>query len=99
MVGMLLTGIFATKAVNSAGANGLAYGNPDFFFTQVKAMVCAVAYSFIVSYLIFKLINFIIPLRVSDVEEEKGLDLSQHDEKYMHISMSVTEGGLELEKI
>jgi Amt family ammonium transporter len=99
MVGMLLTGIFATKAVNSAGANGLAYGNPDFFFTQVKAMVCAVAYSFIVSYLIFKLINFIIPRRVSDVEEEKGLDLSQHDEKYMHISMSVTEGGLELEKI
>jgi Amt family ammonium transporter len=99
MAGMLLTGIFATKAVNSAGANGLAYGNPDFFFTQLKAMFCAVAYSFIVSFLIFKLINFIVPLRVSDIEEEKGLDLSQHDEKYMHVSMSVTEEGLELEKL
>ncbi len=99
MVGMLLTGIFATKAVNSGGANGLAYGNASFFFIQLKAMLCAVGYSFIVSFLIFKLINFIVPLRVSDIEEEKGLDVSQHNEKYMHISMAVTEDGLELEKV
>ena len=99
MVGMLLTGIFATKAVNSAGANGLAYGNTAFFFTQLKAMLCAVGYSFVVSFLIFKLVNFIVPLRVSDVEEEKGLDVSQHDEKYMHITMTVTEEGLTVENI
>jgi Amt family ammonium transporter len=99
MVGMLLTGIFATKAVNSAGANGLAYGNSAFFFTQLKAMVCAVGYSFIVSYLIFKLVNFIVPLRVSDVEEERGLDVSQHDEKYMHVTMAVTEEGLTVEQL
>jgi Amt family ammonium transporter len=98
MVGMLLTGIFATKAVNSAGANGLAYGNAAFFLTQLKAMLCAVAYSFVVSFLIFKLVNFIVPLRVSDIEEEKGLDVSQHDEKYMHV-LSVTEEGLTLEKL
>jgi len=99
MVGMLLTGIFATKAVNSAGANGLAYGNSAFFFTQLKAMVCAVGYSFIVSYMIFKLVNFIVPLRVSDVEEERGLDVSQHDEKYMHVTMAVTEEGLTVEQL
>ena len=99
MVGMLMTGIFATKAVNSAGADGLAYGNAAFFFTQVKAMLCAVGYSFIVSFLIFKLVNFIVPLRVSDVEEEKGLDVSQHDEKYMHVTMAVSEEGLTVESL
>ncbi len=82
MVGMLMTGIFATTAVNAAGANGLAYHNPSFFFIQVKAMAIAVTYSFVVSYGIFKFVNFIVPLRVSQEEEEEGLDASQHDEKY-----------------
>jgi ammonium transporter, Amt family len=82
MVGMLMTGIFATTAVNAAGANGLAYHNPSFFLIQVKAMAIAVVYSFVVSYGIFKFVNFIVPLRVSQEEEEEGLDASQHDEKY-----------------
>jgi Amt family ammonium transporter len=82
MVGMLMTGIFATTAVNAAGANGLAYHNPSFFFIQVKAMAIAVTYSFVVSYGIFKFVNFIVPVRVSQEEEEEGLDASQHDEKY-----------------
>ncbi|MES2647343.1 MAG: ammonium transporter [Bacteroidota bacterium] len=82
MVGMLMTGIFATKSVNAAGQDGLLYGNAAFFFTQVKAMVIAVGYSFIVSYIIFKFINFIVPLRVSEADEAEGLDASQHDEKY-----------------
>lgn len=82
MVGILLTGIFATKSVNSAGNDGLFYGNPAFFLTQVKALFIVVAYSFVVSFLIFKFINFILPLRVSSEEEEIGLDASQHDERY-----------------
>ena len=82
MVGMLLTGVFATKTVNSAGAEGLFYGNGAFFLTQVKALLIVVTYSFTVSFLIFKFINFILPLRVSIEEEEVGLDASQHDEKY-----------------
>lgn len=90
MVGMLLTGIFATKAVNAAGADGWYMGNFAFFFTQAKAMVIAVAYSFTVSYAIFKLINFIVLLRVSDEEEEAGLDASQHDEKYVQGTLLVT---------
>lgn len=89
MVGMLMTGIFATKAVNAAGNDGLAYGNPAFFLTQLKAMACAVGYSFIVSFLIFKLINFIVPLRVSDEDEAAGLDESQHDEKYVQGTLLV----------
>jgi len=82
MVGMLMTGVFATKTVNGAGAEGLLYGNTDFFITQVKALVIVVAYSFIVSLLIFKAISLMLPLRVSQEEEEIGLDASQHDEKY-----------------
>lgn len=82
IVGMLLTGIFASKTVNAGGNNGWFYGNPEFFFLQVKAVVIVVAYSFTVSYLIFKLINYIQPIRVSSEEEEIGLDRSQHNEKY-----------------
>lgn len=82
MVGMLMTGVFATTTVNAAGANGLLYHNPSFFFIQLKAMAIAVGYSFAVSFLIFKFVNFIVPLRVSQEEEEEGLDASQHDEKY-----------------
>ncbi|MGI9139023.1 MAG: ammonium transporter, partial [Sediminibacterium sp.] len=82
MVGMLMTGIFASKGVNAAGNNGLFYGNPDFFLTQLKAMLIVVAYSFSVSFLIFKFISIIMPLRVTEEDEELGLDASQHDEKY-----------------
>lgn len=83
MVGMLLTGIFASKAINPAGNDGLLYGNFAFFFTQCKALIITVVYSFVVSYIIFKLINYILPIRVSAEEEEKGLDLTQHDESYL----------------
>ncbi len=82
MVGMLMTGIFATKSVNGAGADGLLYGNVSFFLIQVKALGIVVAYSFTVSYLIFKFINLVMPIRVSSEDEEKGLDASQHNEKY-----------------
>lgn len=100
MVGMLMTGIFATKAVNAAGANGWAYGNFDFFFTQVKAMAVAVAYSFSVSFLIFKFINFIVPIRVSDRDEEQGLDASQHNEKYVQGTLLLaTNDGLVEEEV
>ncbi len=100
IVGMLMTGIFATKAVNAAGSDGLAYGNASFFFTQVKAMGCAVIYSFVVSFIIFKFINFIVPLRVSNEEEMEGLDASQHDESYTQGTLLVaTPHGLKEEPI
>ncbi|HEU0112764.1 MAG TPA: ammonium transporter [Flavisolibacter sp.] len=100
MVGMLLTGVFATVAVNAAGNNGWANGNFDFFLTQLKAMGLAVAYSFIVSFLIFKLINLVVPIRVSGKEEEEGLDSTQHNEKYVQGTLLVaTKEGLVEEEI
>lgn len=93
MAGMLMTGIFATTTVNSVGANGLLYGNPSFFFTQVKALGIVVAYSFLVSYAIFKFINFVLPMRVTSEEEELGLDASQHDEKYMQGTLLIHNNG------
>jgi Amt family ammonium transporter len=89
MVGMLLTGVLATKTVNGAGADGLLYGNWAFPFTQLKGMLIAVGYSAGVSFLIFKLINVIEPLRVSSEEEEMGLDASQHNEKYVQGTLLV----------
>jgi Amt family ammonium transporter len=95
MVGMLMTGIFATKAINASGNNGWAYGNFSFFLIQLKAMLIVVAFSFTVSFLIFKFINFIVPIRVTDKEEAEGLDKSQHNEYYVQGTLLVgTPGGL-----
>src|SRR6476661_146630 len=93
MVGMLLTGLFATKAVNSAGADGWFYGNFSFFLIQLKAVGIVVAYSFTMSYGIFKFINFILPLRVSSEDELLGLDETQHNEKYMQGTLLVPTSG------
>lgn len=91
MVGMLLTGIFATKSVNSAGVDGLLYGNGVFFVTQLKALLIVVTFSFTMSLGIFKIINLMLPLRVSSEEEELGLDATQHDEKYLQGTLLVKE--------
>ncbi|CAN5540088.1 ammonium transporter [soil metagenome] len=98
MVGMLLTGIFATKTVNSVGNDGLFYGNAAFFFIQVKGLAIVVAYSFTVSFLIFKFINFILPMRVSETEEDLGLDATQHNEKYLQGTLLVSTNGVITEK-
>ncbi|HVT85263.1 MAG TPA: ammonium transporter [Chitinophagaceae bacterium] len=94
MVGMLMTGIFATKAVNPAGNDGFFFGNAAFFLIQAKAMIIAAVYSFTISFLIFKFINYILPLRVSSKEEELGLDASQHNEKYLPVTLLVHNNGI-----
>jgi ammonium transporter, Amt family len=98
IAGMLLTGVFASQVVHGidGGPNGLLYGNPGFFFIQLKAMLIVVVYSFTVSFLIFKFINFLLPIRVSAAEEEEGLDASQHNEKYLQGTLLVkNDGGIE----
>ena len=94
MVGMLMTGVFAAPLVHgiSGGPEGWFYGNFAFFFTQLKAMAIVSAYAFTVSYVIFKFINFVLPLRVTSEEEELGLDSTQHDEKYLQGTLLVTPG-------
>jgi Amt family ammonium transporter len=92
IVGMLLTGVFASKTVNPAGVDGLFYGNPAFFFVQLKGVLIVVVFSFVVSFAIFKLINLIQPIRVTSEEEEEGLDASQHDEKYVQGTLIMANG-------
>jgi len=99
MVGMILTGVFATKTVNPAGADGLFYGNPAFFFTQIKGLAIVVAYSFTMSFVIFKFINFILPIRVSQEEELLGLDASQHNENYTQGTLLVQTNGILKEEV
>jgi ammonium transporter, Amt family len=99
MAGMLLTGVFASKAVNALGNDGLAYGGGAFFLTQLKAMAIVAGYSFAVSFGIFKFINFILPLRVTEAEEEEGLDASQHDEKYTQGTLLVHQNGVLKEEV
>ena len=95
MVGMLLTGVFASHAVNGAvTTEGLLYGG-KLFGPQFLGMAIVVGYSFVVSFIIFKFINFILPLRVSSEDEEIGLDASQHDEKYLQGTLLVHTNGLE----
>ncbi|WP_316822481.1 ammonium transporter [Pedobacter gandavensis] len=99
IVGMLLTGVFATKTVNAAGVDGLLYGNPAFFFTQLKGVLIVALFSFVVSFLIFKFINVIQPIRVTSEEEEAGLDASQHDEKYFQGTLIVAATGVEIDSV
>lgn len=100
MVGMLLTGVFANTAAHGIpnGPNGLFYGNPAFFFTQLKAMCIVASYSFVVSFAIFKFINFVTPIRVSEQDEEEGLDATQHNEKYLQGTLLVHNNGVVEEK-
>ncbi|MDB5192186.1 MAG: Ammonia channel protein [Segetibacter sp.] len=93
IVGMALTGFLATKTVNSAGADGLLYGNVYFLLTQLKGIAIVVAYSFIVSFLIFKVVNLVQPIRVSSEDEELGLDASQHNENYTQGTLLVNHNG------
>ncbi len=79
--GALGTGLFATKAVNSAGADGLFYGNPAQLFIQLKAVLVTFVYSFIVTFIIMKVIDVVMGLRVTQEDETMGLDLTQHHER------------------
>ncbi len=92
IVGMLLTGVFATATVNPDGVDGLWLGNVQFFWTQTKGMIISVVFSFSMSWLIFKFINYILPLRVSSEEEDLGLDRTQHNEKYVQGTLLVSNG-------
>ena len=78
--GSLATGLFASVAINSAGRNGLFFGNPKQFLVQLLAVVVAIAYAFVGSYLLLKLINVFSRIRVSPEAEELGLDTSLHGE-------------------
>ncbi|TAG68800.1 MAG: ammonium transporter, partial [Runella slithyformis] len=83
MMGMLMTGIFASHQVNGAvaeGSEGLAYGDSALIINHLIALVAVSAFAFVMSLLMLKITDLIEPLRVSDADEKVGLDISQHDE-------------------
>jgi Amt family ammonium transporter len=78
--GALATGLFASKAINAAGADGLFYGNPGQMKAQLIAVVATWVLAFAGTAIILKLLDATMGLRVSEQEEIQGLDLSQHSE-------------------
>jgi Amt family ammonium transporter len=79
--GALATGLFATTTVNSAGFDGLFYGNPNQLFIQAGAVIISILFSFGMTFVLTKVVSFFTPLRVSENEEEVGLDISEHGER------------------
>ncbi|MDO8577990.1 MAG: ammonium transporter [Dehalococcoidales bacterium] len=79
--GALATGIFATLAVNPAGANGLLSGNPMLFVKQLVAVLVVWGFSFGMTWILVKVVNAVVGLRVTEMEERVGLDISQHGER------------------
>jgi Amt family ammonium transporter len=78
--GALATGLFATTAVNAAGKDGFFFGNPQLLGIQAMDALTTIAYSVVVTFIILKVVDLVIGLRVSEEEEEQGLDLTQHSE-------------------
>jgi Amt family ammonium transporter len=79
-LGAMLTGLFAEKIVNPAGNNGLFFGNPGLLVTQVTGIIAVAAYSIVVTFILLKVLNTLMGLRVTDEEEVVGLDITQHEE-------------------
>lgn len=80
ITGALLTGVFAQKAINSAGADGLLFGNPGQLWIQFITVVATAGFAFVGGYIIAKIVDAIFSMRAKTEEEEVGLDISQHGE-------------------
>lgn len=80
VLGSILLGVFASKAINPAGADGILFGNSSFLLKQIVAVVGASVYAFVFTYLMLIIINKITPVRVSESDETIGLDNSLHGE-------------------
>ena len=78
--GALATGLFASKAINAAGADGVFFGNPSLFFIQLLSVAVAIVYAFSVTWIILKILDRTMGVRVAQEQEVEGLDLSQHGE-------------------
>ncbi|HBF35742.1 MAG TPA: ammonia channel protein [Firmicutes bacterium] len=79
--GAIATGIFASKSINPAGANGLIYGNWGPLGIQVLTVAVVIAFSMLFTFILAKLVDKIWGLAVTEAEEQVGLDISQHGEE------------------
>jgi Amt family ammonium transporter len=79
--GALATGLFASKAVNPAGSDGLFFGNPGQLGIQFLSVVATIVFAFVMTLMILKVVAWVTDVRVSDEDEERGIDITLHDEK------------------
>jgi Amt family ammonium transporter len=78
--GALATGLFASTAINAGGGNGLFFGNPSLLAVQAGAAGASAVYAFVITWVLFKILDKTIGLRVAEEDEVMGLDLTQHGE-------------------
>jgi Amt family ammonium transporter len=78
--GALATGLFASKAINPAGNDGLFYGNPAQLGVQAVTVVATIVFALLMTFIILSVLKVTMGLRVSEEEERMGLDLTQHNE-------------------
>jgi Amt family ammonium transporter len=81
IVGILAVGLCASRLINPAGGDGLFFGNAGQLGIQAVTAGAAALFSFVGTYMILKLVDGLIGLRISSEEEAAGLDLSQHNER------------------
>jgi Amt family ammonium transporter len=79
-VGTIATGLFAEKAVNAGGANGLLFGNAHQLVVQSLSLLATITFAVIMTFIIFKIVDAIIGMRVEEKNEIIGLDLTQQSE-------------------
>ncbi len=79
--GALATGLFASKAVNPAGSDGLFFGHPGQLGIQFVSVVATIVFAFVMTLIILKVVDWVAGIRVSGDDEERGMDISMHDEK------------------
>ena len=84
ILGALLTGVFAVAAVGGTGHSGLIDGNPKQILIQAEGIIVTIVYDAVISYIILKLIDLTMGLRVSKEDEIEGLDITQHGEVIQH---------------
>jgi len=78
--GALATGLFASTLINPNGANGLFFGNPGQLWIQFITVIATATFVFVMTSIILKVVDVIVGLRVTEEDEERGLDISQHNE-------------------
>ena len=79
--GALATGLFASKAVNEAGADGLLFGNAAQFTNQLIGVAASIMFAAVMTFVIIKIMGLVMDLRVSEAQEMQGLDITEHGER------------------
>lgn len=80
LLGTICLGLFASKAINPGGADGLFFGNPGFLATQLIGVAVVGVYAFVVSFCILKAVDGVLGLRMAPDAELQGMDLAEHNE-------------------